>query len=65
VGIATAGASPVLAGLLRQKIDEALPEDLEDIVLTAADLTAQLRKTVPDPQERTRLLRSELEKLLK
>lgn len=65
VGIATAGASPVLAGLLRQKIDEALPEDLEAIVLTAADLTAQLRKTVPDPQERTRLLRRELEKLLK
>ena len=31
VGIATAGAAPVLAGLLRQKIDAALPDDLEAI----------------------------------
>lgn len=65
VGIATAGAAPVLAGLLRQRIEEALPEELEDIAAAAAELTARLRRTVPDPRERTRLLRSELEGLLK
>ena len=64
VGIATAGAAPVLAGLLRQKIDEALPDDLEAIFDIAADLTARLRQTVPDPGERTRLLRAELAKIL-
>ena len=64
VGIATAGAAPVLAGLLRQKIDAALPDDLEAICDIAADLTAQLRQTVPDPGERTRLLRAELAKIL-
>ena len=64
VGIATAGAAPVLAGLLRQKIDAALPDDLEAIFDIAADLTAQLRQTVPDPKERTRLLRAELAKIL-
>ena len=64
VGIATAGAAPVLAGLLRQKIDAVLPDDLESILTAAADLTAELRQTVPDPKERTRLLRQELGKLL-
>ena len=65
VGIATAGAAPVLAGLLRQKIDAALPDDLESILTAAADLTAELRQSVPDPKERTRLLRQELGKLLR
>ena len=65
VGIATAGAAPVLTGLLRQKIDAALPEDLESILTAAADLTAELRQSVPDPKERTRLLRQELGKLLR
>ena len=64
VGIATAGVAPVLAGLLRQKIDAALPDDLESILTAAADLTAELRQSVPDPKERTRLLRQELGKLL-
>ena len=64
VGIATAGAAPVLAGLLRQKIDAVLPDDLEAILTAAADLTAELRQSVPDPKERTRLLRQELGKLL-
>ena len=65
VGIATAGAAPVLAGLLRQRVEEALPENLEDVFTAAAALTAELRRTVPAPAERTRLLRSELERLLK
>ena len=64
VGIATAGAAPVLAGLLRQKIDAVLPDDLESILTAAADLTAELRQSVPDPKERTRLLRQELGRLL-
>ena len=50
--------------MMRQKIDAALPDDLEAIFDAAAALTAQLRQTVPDPRERTRLLREELEKIL-
>ena len=65
VGVATAGAAPVLAGLLRQKIDEALPDDLEEILTAAAALTEHLRQTVPDQAERTRLLRAALVQMLK
>ena len=62
--LVTRGAVSVLAGLLRQKIDAALPDDLEAIFDIAADLTARLRQTVPDPKERTRHLRAELAKIL-
>lgn len=64
IGIATDGKAPALASLLRERIDAALPDDLESILTTAAELTAQLRQTIPDQQERARILRAELQKLL-
>lgn len=64
LGIATAGAAPVLASVLRRRIEAALPQELEDVLDAAAALTAELRRTVPDQEERTRILRRELEKML-
>ena len=64
LGIATDGRSPALAALLRRRIEKSLPEDLEAIAEAAAQLTLELRKTIPDPQERTKVLRERLEKLL-
>ena len=64
IAIATAGKAPALSMLLRQKIEEALPDDLEAILETAAGLTAELRKTIPDPHERGRALREKLRELL-
>lgn len=64
IAIATAGKAPALSMLLRQRIEAALPDDLEDILEQAAELTAELRKTIPDPHERGRLLRERLRKLL-
>lgn len=64
VAVATDGKSPVLAALLRRRIEDALPDDLEAIAESAAALTKALRETVPDQRERTRILREELEKLL-
>lgn len=64
VGIATDGRAPVLAALLRQRIENALPEDLEAVLTTAAALTAKLRQTEPDPAKRACILRNELKKLL-
>ena len=64
VGIATDGKAPALAALLRERIEDALPEDLEAIAQTAAALTAELRRTISDPKERTRLLRERLNELL-
>lgn len=64
VGIATGGRAPALSALLRRRIEEALPEDLEAIAEAAAALTMELRKTIPDPHERGRVLRQLIGKLL-
>ena len=64
IGIATAGRAPALGMLLRQRIENALPEDLEAILEAAAGLTAELRETIPDPRERGRVLRQRLQTLL-
>lgn len=63
VGIATNGKAPALSALLRRRIQEALPEDLETIAAVAAELTQQLRKTIPDPHERGKAIRERLGEL--
>ena len=64
VGIATGGKAPALSALLRRRIQQALPEDLEAITALAAELTIQLRKTIPDPHERGKLIRERLKEFL-
>lgn len=64
IGIATDGRAPALSSLLRERLESALPDDLESILDTAAALTAELRQTIPDQTERARILREELQKLL-
>ena len=63
LGIATNGRAPALTALLRQRIEEALPEDLEAVTAAAAELTAQLRKTIPDPHQRGKAIRERLGEL--
>ena len=64
IAIATAGKAPALSMLLRRKIEDALPEDLEAILDTAAAITAELRQTIPDPHERGKVIRERLRELL-
>ena len=64
LGIATGGRAPALSALLRRRIEEALPEDLEAIAEAAAELTLELRRTIPDPHERGRAIRERLKALL-
>ena len=64
VGIATNGKAPALAALLRRRIENALPEDLEAIAEAAAELTRELRKTIPDPHERGKAIRARLKEML-
>lgn len=64
IAIATGGKAPALSALLRQRIEDALPEDLEAILETAAELTRELRKTIPDPHERGKSIRARLKEML-
>ncbi len=63
IAIATAGKAPALSMLLRRRIEDALPDDLETILDTAAAITAELRQTIPDPHERGRAIRQRLREL--
>lgn len=60
LALTTGGRAPALGAILRERLEEALPDDLEALTEEAARLTAALRKTVPDRAERTRLLREKL-----
>ncbi len=64
LGIATGGKAPALSVLLRRRIEDALPEDLEAITAIAAELTAELRKTIPDPHERGKAIREKLKEFI-
>ena len=64
IAIATGGKAPALSALLRQRIEDALPEDLEAIAEAAAELTRELRKTIPDPHERGKAIRARLKEML-
>ncbi|MBR2423463.1 MAG: hypothetical protein IKB09_14130 [Oscillospiraceae bacterium] len=64
IAIATAGKAPALSMLLRQRIEDALPDDLEAILDTAAAITAELRQSIPDPHERGKAIRERLRELL-
>lgn len=64
IAIATGGKAPALSALLRQRIEDALPEDLEAIAEAAAALTRELRKTIPDPHERGKAIRARLKEML-
>ena len=64
IAIATGGKAPALSALLRRRIEDALPEDLEAILETAAELTRELRKTIPDPNERGKAIRARLKEML-
>ena len=64
IAIATGGKAPALSALLRRRIEDALPEDLEAILETAAELTRELRKTIPDPHERGQAIRARLKEML-
>ena len=64
IAIATGGKAPALSALLRRRIEDALPEDLEAIAEAAAELTRELRKTIPDPHERGKAIRARLKEML-
>ena len=64
IAIATGGKAPALSALLRRRIEDALPEDLETILEAAAELTRELRKTIPDPHERGKAIRARLKEML-
>lgn len=56
VGISTAGTAPAAGSVLRQRIEDILPDNLEQTLLWLGEITAQLRQSVADYDRRAGLL---------
>ena len=56
IAISTAGTAPAAGAVLRQQFEDTLPENLEDILPWLGEITARLRKTVPDHRRRSALV---------
>lgn len=56
IGVCTGGASPRYAALLRDAIREIVPEDAADVLRQLLQERQEILETVPDEQERARLL---------
>jgi uroporphyrin-III C-methyltransferase/precorrin-2 dehydrogenase/sirohydrochlorin ferrochelatase len=63
IAVSTEGRAPALAGLLREALEAALPEDLSDWVATAARLREEQRKAGVAMGERRPLLLEALNRL--
>lgn len=60
VAVGTEGTAPVLARMLRQRIEAMLPPSLGPLARLADRLSAELRRRVPDPADRRPLLEAAL-----
>ena len=58
VGISTSGASPAIAGLLREEIEEIIPEFMEELMDWLEEKRPQLKEQFPIEKARKQVLRS-------
>lgn len=56
-GISTGGASPAAAVYYKEKLQQMLPEKLEDILDWLGEIRPEWKKTIPDQRERARIFR--------
>lgn len=56
-GISTGGASPTAAVYFKERLEEAIPDDLEDILDWLAERRVELKKSVPDQAQRAGIFR--------
>ena len=60
VAISTSGSSPLYARMLREQIEEILPEDIEQILDEMQELREKTAEEVTDQKERARIYREAL-----
>ena len=60
VAVTTAGRSPAFSAWMRERVEEIVPENTEEILDAMAALRIELRERVPDQRERARILKERL-----
>ena len=56
IAVSSGGQAPAAARALKNRVEQALPENLEQILPWLSDLTGQLRSRIPDHKTRSALL---------
>lgn len=64
IAISTQGNVPMLAGRLREKLDELLPQQLAELTAEAARLREHLKATEPNTEKRNQQLREHVQQAL-
>ena len=60
VAISTSGSSPLYARMLRQQLEEMLPENIEQVLDEMQELRERTAEEVADQKERARIYREAL-----
>ncbi len=58
IGISTSGASPAIAGLLREQIEQIIPEQLEEILDWLEERRSELKEKFPTEKARKQMIRT-------
>lgn len=65
VAFSTDGKAPAVGRLLREELEEHLPDRTEEILLWSSELTMELRRSIPDYHRRAELLNRILHRAFK
>lgn len=65
VGICTGGKSPAMSQYIRGEIEQALPDNVEEILDELSDLRERLKQEVPNQADRAAILKKKLTELVK
>ncbi|MBQ6621396.1 MAG: hydroxymethylbilane synthase [Mogibacterium sp.] len=64
VAVCTDGKSPLLAGRIRNSIDESLPDEFDEAVSALGEMREEVLAGMDSPHERSRIFRDEAERIL-
>lgn len=65
VGICTGGKSPAMSQYIRGKIEQALPDNIEELIDELSNLRERLKQEVPNQADRAVILKKKLTELVK
>ena len=57
VGISTGGVSPAVSVELKRRIEECIPDDVDDILLWMNGMREEVRRRIPDKEKQRKVLR--------